>query len=186
MLKSMWAAPRKYRLLGALLHREFYTLTYMLLKKRAVPEEWVVTFSEKIPICAPYRETGFSIVNAQKPIISVIEITRTLKNQGYTVHILSNIGVHAFAQLKNRFPEFLSHFDGACVTCPENQYRRKPHPDQFTDCFAPFIAQNKKIVFIDDSYKNCVAAQSAGATFIHARSHKQLLSDIKKQLPNKI
>lgn len=182
MLKTIWAAPRKYILLWALFDPQVYKLFYKLFKKRAVPEEWVVTFSEQIPLFAPYRATGFSIVNAQKPIIPVIELTRMLKKQGHTVHILSNIGVHAFAQLQKRFPEYLSHFDGACVTCPENQYRRKPHPDQFADCFAPFIAHNKKIIFIDDNYKNCIAAKAAGALSIHATSYRQVIDEINKKI----
>ncbi|MBA3751369.1 HAD hydrolase-like protein [Candidatus Dependentiae bacterium] len=134
------------------------------------------------PGLARFRGDFIQITNNQRPIVPVVELIMQLKQRGYKLYVLSNIGKDTFFELSMKYPEISACFDGAFTATAENNYNHKPHK-KFYEQFKDFLAANgqshKQILFVDDLKKNIVAATHCNIGGIHYTSSKQLVSQFK-------
>jgi HAD superfamily hydrolase (TIGR01509 family) len=115
------------------------------------------------------------MTNAQKIIPETDTIVKDLIQQGYTLHILSNIGPRRFKQLSNDFPQLIGYFKTIKIVDPNDIPRiKKPDTQFFIDYLKEYTQPDQQIILIDDNKKNIKIARSLGVTAIPFRSAKQL------------
>lgn len=152
---------------------------YRLRAQSDVAEDIFHKVSVMYPGLARFRNDFIQLTNIQKPIRGVVELIKKLKERGYKIYVLSNIGKETFAQLCLKYPEIGNCFDGAFTACAENNYIHKPHMD-FFEQFKNYLKEqgegNKQILFIDDLKRNLRAASSCNIAGVHYKSSKRLLS----------
>lgn len=159
-------------------HPRFIRDVLRLLKKGAVPEEYINTLTKSYPGLNPYKGLALEIANAQKPNLPLFTIIKTLQHQGHTLHIFSNIGGTIFSHLAEQYPELLHYFDKICVPTEQNNYVAKPSLDAFKHYLANYNPDNKTIVFIDNRQANITISQRCGMHGIHFKS----TADLEEQL----
>jgi HAD superfamily hydrolase (TIGR01509 family) len=105
----------------------------------------------------------------------VWNIVHALKAQGYTLHILSNIGHTIFEDLRKKQPEIFAAFDEFKVVTAQDGYVGKPRPAFFQHYLAAHNPTGKQVIFIDDKPKNTKAAAHHGmhAIFFCCAQHVQ-------------
>lgn len=134
------------------------------------------------PGLSRFRGDFIRIMNAQRPILPVVDLIKQLKERGYKLYVLSNIGSETFEELSMKYPEIRACFDGAFTATAENNYNHKPHK-KFYEEFKAFLStkghQDKQILFIDDLKKNIVAATQCNIAGIHYTSPRKLASQFK-------
>jgi 2-haloacid dehalogenase len=106
-----------------------------------------------------------------------LELFRKLKASGqYKIYALTNWSAETFGIAKDRF-EFLKWFDGIVVSGDEKN--RKPHADFYHILLNRYNVNPTESLFIDDNYRNILAARELGIRGIHFTS----AIDLAKQLP---
>ncbi|OKS88876.1 HAD family hydrolase [Mucilaginibacter polytrichastri] len=106
-----------------------------------------------------------------------LEIFRRLKGSGkYKIYALTNWSAETFGIAKDRF-EFLNWFDGIVMSGEEK--RRKPHADFYQILLNRYHVNPAEALFIDDNYRNVLAAKELGILSIHFTA----ADDLAKQLP---
>ncbi len=178
IFKIFLRSPHKYRIMLHMLNPKLLFDILRLRLKEAVAEEYVVYLINKYPYLMRYKSLIIKIGNAQKPITETIDIIKQLKSQGYTLHILSNIGEYFFADLKRDFPDIFALFDDIKITTAAENYIGKPYPQIFKYYLKEYNGNNKQIIFIDDKQKNVTAATSLGMIGIRYTSPQQLYSEL--------
>ncbi|MDB5023955.1 MAG: family phosphatase [Mucilaginibacter sp.] len=109
----------------------------------------------------------------------VVEIFKQLKEKGhYKIYALTNWSAETFPVAFERF-EFLKWFDGIVVSGAEKM--RKPTPEFYHILLDRYGVKPEEALFIDDNYRNIVAAEKLGIPSIHFTSAK-VLSDTLKQM----
>lgn len=88
------------------------------------------------------------------------KLIAALKEQGYGIYLLSNIG-YGVHNLCLKMPLF-SLFDGKYVSCDYGLI--KPDPRAYKAFFDSFSLDAQECIFIDDSYENVKASNEAGMT----------------------
>lgn len=135
------------------------------------------------PGLAPFRDDFIRLTNNQRPIRKVVDLIKSLKDRGYRLYILSNIGRETFELLAQQYPEISCHFDGAFTATIENNYSHKPQA-HFYEQFKIFLQEqghaNKQILFIDDLKTNLVAAARCNIAGVQFTSSKRLEEAFKK------
>ena len=162
-----------------LLNPKFWHKIYKLQTQTQVAEDLFKRLTDNYPSIANLRNEFISLTNAQKPIKPTVELIKELKNQGYKLYILSNIGQDTLIELKQKFPEILDLFDGAFPARPDNNYCQKPDPlfyEQFKQYLTKQGESDKQILFIDDLKINVVAASKNNIGGIRFTSGKRLRS----------
>lgn len=107
-----------------------------------------------------------------------VETIRRLKNQGIETFILSNsdiVNAHHFCEFMNQRAGF--DFTGECFTELFFSYQlhcRKPDPIIFQKIMYQRKMDPKDTLFIDDSRKNCLAAQEVGLKVHHLTNEEQI------------
>ena len=148
-----------------------------------VAEDIFKKMSAQYPGLSKFRGDFIRMTNAQRPIKLVMELIKTLKAQGFSLYILSNIGNETFEELATIYPELKEYFDGAYTANADNDYLHKPHPE-FYEGFKEYIRQEghdaKQILFIDDLKKNLAAAARCNIAGVHFTSPKRLTKAFKK------
>lgn len=86
------------------------------------------------------------------------ELIVSLKNAGYNVYLLSNVGL-GFHILKNKLSVF-SHFDGFYISCDHGFV--KPEKKAYEAFFEMFSLTPSECLFIDDSPENVRGSEEAG------------------------
>ena len=108
-----------------------------------------------------------------------VEIFRQLKESGkYRIYALTNWSAETFPVAFERF-EFLKWFDGIVVSGAEKM--RKPTPDFYHILLNRYHVKAGEALFIDDNYRNILAAEKLGIQCIHFTSAEQLEEELKKQ-----
>lgn len=143
-------------------------------QRKTVGEAFLMTLAAKHQPLAKHLPFIIRLINTQKPIPSTINIVKRLKSQGYTLHILSNIGEQIFADLKRHFFSLFNLFDDYTVATSQKGYIGKPDPNMFENYLSNFNRENKQIIFIDDKQRNLNTAKQFGITCIHYQSPEQL------------
>jgi len=107
-----------------------------------------------------------------------VEIFRHLKESGrYKIYALTNWSAETFPVALERF-DFLNWFDGIVVSGAEKM--RKPTPDFYHILLNRYHVKPEESLFIDDNYRNILAAEKLGIQCIHFTSAEQLNSELKK------
>jgi len=172
----LWNWHHKWAIFTTLFHIPFvFTLIKMLLNSPA-DEEFYDIFQKRRPILLPLI---IEITNAQKVIPGMESLIQELHNQGYTLHILSNIGPRRFKELSADFPKIINYFSKYQIVNPETKpIIKKPNTEFFKKYLAENAKQNQKIIFIDDNKKNILAARSLGINAIRFKSTQQLQTQL--------
>jgi 2-haloacid dehalogenase len=112
------------------------------------------------------------------PIQGTVDIFKALKESGrYKIYALSNWSAETFEIAQRKF-EFLNWFDGMVVSGLEKI--RKPDPAFYNLLLTRYQVKPEEAVFIDDNYRNILAAESLGIKSIHFTSAEELSGALKK------
>jgi 2-haloacid dehalogenase len=107
-----------------------------------------------------------------------VEIFRQLKESGkYRLYALTNWSAETFPIALQRF-EFLNWFDGIVVSGTEKM--RKPTPEFYHILLNRYGVKPAEALFIDDNYRNILAAEKIGVNCIHFTSAEQLEKELKR------
>jgi len=179
MAISILKHPQKLKLLLAVLSPSLWIDTIKLLKKGAIAEEFLVGLADNHHRLKPFVPFLIRVSNMQIPQKPVLELCKKLKNQGYKLYILSNIGSIIFQDFKKRFPEIIKLFHGITIPSRETGYIHKPDPLAFSQFTDKNDLQSKKIIFIDDKRKNVKKALELEIWAILFKSTENLETELK-------
>ena len=94
-----------------------------------------------------------------------VAIFKKLKESGkYKIYALTNWSAETFPVAQARF-EFLNWFDGIVVSGEEKM--RKPTPEFYHILLNRYEVNAQECLFIDDNYRNILAAEKIGIECIH-------------------
>jgi 2-haloacid dehalogenase len=94
-----------------------------------------------------------------------VEVFKELKESGkYKIYALTNWSAETFPIALERF-EFLHWFDGIVVSGAEKM--RKPAPEFYQLLLSRHDVKAEEALFIDDNYRNILAAEKLGIQSIH-------------------
>jgi FMN phosphatase YigB (HAD superfamily) len=173
----IWANKKVCTLIIYLFNPRFLFRAFILLRKGAVLEKCITALSGDYPYFARYETFIFSVANTQKPIPHMADLIKTLKQEGFTLHIFSNIGTQLYEDLVREFPQEFIMFDKAFT--PDG-FQGKSHQETFSYYLEEFNPQNKQIVFIDNNRKNVTLAKNVGIISIYYRNPGQLQETLKQ------
>lgn len=115
-----------------------------------------------------------------EPFHGTVELFRRLKASGkYKIYALTNWSAETFPLAVERY-EFLNWFDGVVVSGTEKM--RKPTLEFYQILIDRYEVNPQEALFIDDNYRNIVAAEKVGIKSIHFTSSERLekeLEDLK-------
>src|SRR5579872_4498732 len=101
-----------------------------------------------------------------------VEIFKRLRESSkYKIYALTNWSAETFPVALARF-EFLNWFDGIVVSGEEKM--RKPTPEFYHILLDRYQVKPEEALFIDDNYRNILAAEKIGIKCIHFTSAEQL------------
>ena len=108
----------------------------------------------------------------------VVEIFHQLKQSGkYKIYALTNWSAETFPVAYERF-DFLKWFDGIVVSGAEKM--RKPTPEFYHILLDRYHVKAEESLFIDDNYRNILAAEKIGIQCIHFTTAEQLSETLKQ------
>jgi 2-haloacid dehalogenase len=109
----------------------------------------------------------------------VVDILHQLKQGGkYKIYALTNWSAETFPMAYERF-DFMKWFDGIVVSGTEKM--RKPTPEFYHILLDRYHVKAEEALFIDDNYRNILAAEKIGIQCIHFTTAENL-SDVLKQM----
>jgi 2-haloacid dehalogenase len=107
-----------------------------------------------------------------------VETFRQLKESGrYKIYALTNWSAETFPVALGRF-DFLNWFDGIVVSGDEKM--RKPTPEFYHILLNRYQVKPSEALFIDDNYRNILAAEKLGIKSIHFTSAEKLEHELKQ------
>jgi 2-haloacid dehalogenase len=108
-----------------------------------------------------------------------VEIFKELKESNkYKIYALTNWSAETFPMAQQKF-EFLNWFDGIVVSGAEKM--RKPTPEFYQILLDRYNVKAEESLFIDDNYRNILAAEKLGINSIHFTSAEQLKEELLKR-----
>ncbi|UOE49343.1 HAD family phosphatase [Mucilaginibacter sp. SMC90] len=112
-----------------------------------------------------------------EPFHGTVELFKQLKESGkYKIYALTNWSAETFPMAQERF-EFLNWFDGIVVSGTEKM--RKPTPAFYQILLDRYNVKAGEALFIDDNYRNILAAEKMGIKCIHFTSSDALEVELK-------
>ncbi|QTE35684.1 HAD family hydrolase [Mucilaginibacter sp. P25] len=112
------------------------------------------------------------------PFHDTVEIFKQLKESGkYKIYALTNWSAETFPMAQERF-DFLGWFDGIVVSGAEKM--RKPTPAFYQTLLDRYHVNADEALFIDDNYRNILAAEKMGIECIHFTSAEALEIKLKE------
>ncbi|MFA6086834.1 HAD family hydrolase [Mucilaginibacter sp.] len=107
-----------------------------------------------------------------------VEIFKELKESNkYKIYALTNWSAETFPMAQQKF-DFLNWFDGVVVSGAEKM--RKPTPEFYQILLNRYNVKAEESLFIDDNYRNILAAEKLGINSIHFTSPEQLKEELVK------
>jgi 2-haloacid dehalogenase len=107
-----------------------------------------------------------------EPFHGTVELFRQLKaSNKYKIYALTNWSAETFPFAQARF-DFLNWFDGVVVSGTEKM--RKPAPEFYQMLLDRYNVNPAEALFIDDNYRNVLAAEKMGIKTIHFKSEEEL------------
>jgi 2-haloacid dehalogenase len=111
-----------------------------------------------------------------EPFHGTVEILRQLKaSNKYKIYALTNWSAETFPFAIARF-DFLTWFDGIVVSGTEKM--RKPTPAFYQILLDRYQVNPAEALFIDDNYRNILAAENMGIKSIHFKSAEELATEL--------
>jgi len=111
-----------------------------------------------------------------EPFHDTVELFRRLKTSGkYKIYALTNWSAETFPVALARY-DFLSWFDGIVVSGVEKM--RKPAPEFYQILLDRYQVDPQAALFIDDNYRNILAAEKVGIKSIHFTSAGELEKEL--------
>ncbi|HEY4326437.1 MAG TPA: HAD family phosphatase [Mucilaginibacter sp.] len=108
-----------------------------------------------------------------------VEIFRELKETNkYKIYALTNWSAETFPIALERY-DFLKWFDGIVVSGAEKI--RKPTPEFYQVLLDRYLVKPEEALFIDDNYRNILAAEKLGIPSIHFTSAGLLRETLMEQ-----
>jgi 2-haloacid dehalogenase len=108
-----------------------------------------------------------------------VEIFKELKESNkYKIYALTNWSAETFPLAQQKF-DFLNWFDGVVVSGTEKM--RKPTPEFYQILLDRYNVKPEESLFIDDNYRNILAAEKLGINSIHFTSPEQLKEELLKR-----
>ena len=105
-----------------------------------------------------------------------VEIFKELKEGNkYKIYALTNWSAETFPMAQQKF-DFLNWFDGVVVSGAEKM--RKPAPEFYHILLDRYNVKPEESLFIDDNYRNILAAEKLGINSIHFTSPEQLKEEL--------
>jgi len=112
-----------------------------------------------------------------QPFHGTVDVLKRLKASGkYKIYALTNWSAETFPVAVERY-DFLSWFDGIVVSGTEKM--RKPAPEFYQILLDRYAVNAGEALFIDDNYRNILAAEKMGIKSIHFTSSEQLEVELK-------
>jgi 2-haloacid dehalogenase len=112
-----------------------------------------------------------------EPFHGTVEIFKQLKESSkYKIYALTNWSAETFPFAQARF-DFLNWFDGVVVSGTEKM--RKPTPEFYQILLNRYHVNPAEALFIDDNYRNVVAAEKMGIKSIHFKSAEELSEELR-------
>jgi len=113
-----------------------------------------------------------------EPFHDTVELFRRLKTSGkYKIYALTNWSAETFPVALARY-DFLDWFDGVVVSGVEKM--RKPAPEFYQILLDRYQVDPQTALFIDDNYRNILAAEKIGIRSIHFTSAGQLKKELEE------
>ena len=179
IIRIFWQWPHKLQMIFCAFKIQFIWKCVALLFHNPTDEEYFALFQNYCPKLLPLIVKLF---NAFTPINDMVTLLKDLKNKGYELHIVSNIGPQRFTNLQQRYPDIIASFNKAKINNGDIAHLiKKPHADYFKSYLQDYNPDHKHIIFIDDNKKNINAAHAMGIQAIQFTSYKKL-----KQIFNKL
>ena len=114
-----------------------------------------------------------------EPFHGTVELLRRLKDSGkYKLYALTNWSAETLPVAMQRY-DFLSWFDGIVVSGTEKM--RKPASEFYQLLLNRYGVNINEALFIDDNYRNVLAAEKVGIKTIHFTSSEQLEKELTEQ-----
>jgi 2-haloacid dehalogenase len=105
-----------------------------------------------------------------------VEVFKQLKEKNqYKIYALTNWSAETFPIAFERY-DFLKWFDGIVVSGAEKM--RKPTPEFYHILLDRYQVKPEEALFIDDNYRNILAAEKLGIQCIHFTSAEQLNEEL--------
>lgn len=178
ILSLLWH-NKKVVIVGCYLLNPKFTYNLLrLMYKRAVPEEYFITFTHTYPSLEQFKPLAIELSNAQYPVGNMVSLAHTLKAKGYSLHIMSNIGTLIFNDLAQKHPDIFNLFDMIHVPSEHTGFITKRDPGAFAHYLAVANTGDKKIVLIDDNKKNVARSANVGIIGIYFKNSQQLMRDL--------
>lgn len=178
MVSIFWHSPCKYTLFKYSLNPILIFNILKLWRKNAIANEYFTYIVRNYPYLAACIPLIIDMANAQVPNKDVAEIVRSLKKQGYALHILSNIDSTILAGLRaTECGTIFSLFDVIHGTQATDEYG-KPHKDFFERYIKECNPGSKAMIFIDNRKNNIAMAQKVGMTAIQFNNARQLKTEL--------
>jgi 2-haloacid dehalogenase len=113
-----------------------------------------------------------------EPFHDTVEVFKQLKeSKKYKIYALTNWSAETFPFAVARF-DFLNWFDGVVVSGTEKM--RKPAPEFYQVLLDRYNVKPEDALFIDDNYRNVLAAEKEGIKSIHFKSAEELATELKE------
>jgi 2-haloacid dehalogenase len=107
-----------------------------------------------------------------EPFWGTVQLFKELKETGkYKIYALTNWSAETFPIAQQRY-EFLNWFDGIVVSGTEKM--RKPAPQFYQLLLNRYGVNPAEALFIDDNYRNILAAEKMGIQCVHFTSAELL------------
>lgn len=168
MLKKAFHGGAFFKLIPHTLSIRFIKDFLSLVFRNALAEEFIIGLAGRHPGIKQFIPLGIEIANSQTINEPVIALAQELKDRGYQLHILSNIGSVIFEDLYKKHPTIFSLFDGIKVANAQELYLGKPNRKMFNNYQIQLNKENKLIVFIDDKTRNIKAARAQTMISVYA------------------
>ncbi len=155
-------SPQKFTLCKHMVN-PFFLYEFVRLSIQQIAAEQVIDkLIPQYPEIKLFMPTVIDAINAQIPIEGTIEIIQKLKNRGFKIYLLSNIGDQVLKNMMTKFPDIFSNFHDLFFCSPEYDYIRKPNPRFYQFFFEKFNLKAEQVIFVDDLVKNISAADRLG------------------------
>ena len=182
-LSILWYSPHVMTLIIHAVRPILWYTCFRLWRQSSPIEQYIMELTTLWPHLAPCRTTLIVLANAQKPNQGMIALVQKLKQEGYELHIFSNIGTIILADLRTKFPEILALFDHTFTTSAAIGYLSKRQSDFFKSYLKSCVALNgRHVIFIDDCHKNNSMGNTHGMIAIIAKDHAWVHEQLKSYI----
>ncbi|WP_159084694.1 HAD family hydrolase [Dongshaea marina] len=122
-----------------------------------------------------------AVAPSLEPFPEMLSLIERLKKAGYSLYVLSNMGLDSISHLRNQ-SNFLSQFDGILFSAECGHI--KPEEAIYQLLLREFSLEPQTCLFIDDSKPNIEAAERLGIHGIHHLDYRTTHQQLQEQLPH--